>query len=335
MIQSDMEKFKRLEDVFDMNFRLTRLYSEYLTRYPELITDKMIKSLTEDGDITPTEAVRAILSEAFGLDYENKSDRRLIREYLYPSVRILDPKRYTENKYYKNIKIGNVKEENWELKQLCYEPWRAVIASDMIIKEDFCEIAPLGFFPEKFSYPAVLEDGNEWMTLTPVDLDTCEDAIEHSRGRVVTFGLGLGYYAYMASEKEEVESVTVVEKSPKVIKLFSEYILPQFTNKEKIIIVEADALDYAKNTMPKESFDFAFVDIWRDASDGSPIYKSFKPLEALSPKTEFSYWIENFLISRLRALEFVKICDEIENGSDTMPKSYSEVVERLTSLTNI
>ena len=326
---SDMEKFRRLEAVFDTNFRLTRLYSEYLTRYPELIDDKMIKSLTEDGDITPLEAVRAILCEAFALDYDNKSDRRLIREYLYPSIRLLDAKRYTENKYYKNIKIENVKEENWELKQLAYEPWRAVIAEDMIIKDDFCEIAPLGFFPEKFSYPAVLEDGNEWMTLTPVDLDTSEEAIEKSHGRVVTFGLGLGYYAYMASEKDEVSSVTVVEKSPKVIKLFKRYVLPQFKNKDKITIVEADALEYAKEVMPSESFDFAFVDIWRDASDGSPIYKAFKPLEALSPSTEFVYWIENFLISRLRALEFIKICDEIESGDENAPKTFDEVVERL------
>lgn len=329
MTSLEKEKLKKLENVFDMNFKVTRLYAEYLERFPELISEEMIKSLTADGDISEVEAVRAILEEAFALDYENKNDRRIIKEYLYPSVRIMDPKRYTENKYYKNIKIKNVKEDNWELKELAYEPWRAVIANDMIIKDDFTEIPPLGFFPERFTYPAVLEDGNEWMTLTPVDLDTCEVAIERSRGKVLTFGLGLGYYAYMASEKDCVTSVTVVERSPKVIKLFEKYILPQFPNKEKIKIVNEDAFLYAEESLGKENFDFAFVDIWRDASDGSPIYKRMKPLEKLAPNTEFCYWIENFLVSRLRALEFVKIFDEIESGSESAPKTYDEVVKRL------
>ena len=72
----------------------------------------------------------------------------------------------------------------------------------MVLYPDLTEYATLGFFEEEFFFPAVLEDGNEWVTLTPVDLDTCEEAIRKARGKVITFGLGLGYYAYMCSEKE-------------------------------------------------------------------------------------------------------------------------------------
>jgi hypothetical protein len=160
----------------------------------------------------------------------------------------------------------------------------------------------------------VLEDGNEWMTLTPVDLDTSDEAIEKAHGRVVTFGLGLGYYAYMVSCKDNVESITVVEKSEDVISLFKEYILPQFSHPEKVHIVNADAFEYAEFTMPKERFDVAFVDTWRDASDGAPMYEKMKALEHLSPYTEFLYWIENFLISRLRALRYAEILDKIDDG---------------------
>ena len=63
--------------------------------------------------------------------------------------------------------------------------------------------------------------------------------------------------------------------------------------------------------MPKENYDYAFVDTWRDASDGAPMYKRMKALEGLSPHTQFDYWVENFLISRLRALKFE---DCIENS---------------------
>ena len=81
--------------------------------------------------------------------------------------------------------------------------------------------------------------------------------------------------------------------------------------------------------MPKENFDYAFVDTWRDASDGAPMYEKMKALEHLSPNTEFSYWIENFLISRIRAVRFSKMLDEIEEQSENAPRSYEEVVRRL------
>ena len=195
----------------------------------------------------------------------------------------------------------------------------------MIIKEDFTEIPPLGFFTESFHFPAILENGNEWMTLTPVDLDTCDDAIKEAKGKVVTFGLGLGYYAYMASEKEEVESVTVVELSEDVIKLFKTHILPQMPNGHKIKIINCDAFEYAEKIMPSENFDLAFVDTWRDASDGAPMYERMRKLEKFIKKTKFTYWIENFLISRLRALKFEELCE-------SEPESYEEFTNSLKNI---
>lgn len=312
---SPIEKSRvdRLCETFERNFRLTRMYAEYIERYPEVITADMVDALTEDGGITKKEALIALLSEIFALSFERPDDRAIIMDYLYPSVTLLDAQKYRDNPYYKNIKIPSIKDGRWELRHESYAPYRAVICGDIIF-DGFTEIPPLGFFTEKFDFPAVLEDSNEWMTLTPVDLDTCEDAIAASRGRVVTFGLGLGYYAYMASEKECVESVTVIEKSPDVIKLFKTYILPQFPHKDKIRIIEADAFEYAEHGMPREGYDFAFVDTWRDASDGAPMYERMKGLEHLSSGTEFSYWIEGFLISRLRALKLDSVLSRAESG---------------------
>lgn len=326
---NEKSKIGRLFKTFELNYRVTRMYAEYLERYPELISADMITALTEDGGITKEEALVALLSEIFALDFSRGGDdRTLIMDYLTPSVRLLDAKKYEQNPYYKNIMIENVTDGNWELRWEKYSPYQAVIAGDMIINEDFSEVAPLGFFTEEFRFPAVLENGNEWMTLTPVDLDTSEEAINEAHGRVVTFGLGLGYYAYMASEKECVESVTVIEKSADVIRLFKKHILPQFPNKEKIRIIESDAFEYAEKTMPKENFDIAFVDTWRDASDGAPMYERMKRLEPLSPSTKFIYWIENFLISRHRAMMLEKIYSEMDNGANP---SYLEITERLKS----
>lgn len=323
-------KLERLFTTFEDNFRITRLYADYLSIFPEIITEEMIHSLEESG-VENKYAISAILAEVFALDTDGKeSDKRLFRNYILPSVRILDAKKYMNDPYYKNVKLPDVKLGSWEFKNEAYAPYRAVICHDMMIGDDFSEIPPLGFFTERFEFPAVLEDGNEWMTLTPVDLDTSEEAIKRSRGKVVTFGLGLGYFAYMASLKDEVESVTVVEKSEKVIELFTKYVLPQFSHPEKIKIVNADAFEYAEHTMPNERFDFAFVDTWRDASDGAPMYERMKKLEHLSQDTEFSYWIENFLISNIRARRFVDIREKHLDGKLDM--SYDEVVKSLKKI---
>lgn len=317
MKQSDRDKLLRLRSTFDRNYKITRLFADYLEGFPEIITKDMINTLTEDGAIDKKDAISAIIAEIFGLDFSrSQDDRILIRDYINRSVRLLDKEKYESNPYHQNIKLDNLKNGDWEIKWEEYAPYRAVICDDMIINSDYSEIPPLGFFEETFRFPAVLEGGNEWMTLTPVDLDTCEEAIAEAKGRVVTFGLGLGYYAYMVSEKAEVESITVVEKSPDVIRLFEEHILPQFPNKEKVRVVMADAFEYAENIMPSERFDLAFVDTWRDASDGAPMYKRMKPYERLSPDTKFLYWIEKFLVSRLRAEKFEVLWKRFEEGED-------------------
>lgn len=330
MNSRDKILLKRLTDTVSDNYRITRIFAEYLERYPELITKEMVDALTEDGETAAETAIVALLSEAFALDYSRPEDRRLIMNYLTPSVRILDAKKYINNPYYKNIKIENIRLGGWELKSELYPAYRGVIAADMILANDFREIPPLGFFTEDFRFPAVLEGGNEWMTLTPVDLDTCEEAIAAAHGKVVTYGLGLGYYAYMVSRKPEVESISVVERSPDVIKLFKEYILPQFDHGEKVRIIEADAFEYAEHEAPKENYALAFVDTWRDASDGQPMYQRMKPLESLSPSTKFMYWIENFLISRTRALRLDKLLSLVECGDESAPKSYEEFIAEYT-----
>ncbi|MBE6537406.1 MAG: hypothetical protein E7673_05580 [Ruminococcaceae bacterium] len=330
MTYGDKTKFENLLSVFSDNFRVTRLYADYLNIFPEIITKDMIDSIKENG-VDEIYAISALLAEIFALDTENKEDdKRLFRSYILPSIRILDAKKYTENPYYKSVKLPNIKLDNWEFKNEAYEPYRAVICHDMMLGSDFSEIPPLGFFTERFEFPAVLEDGNEWMTLTPVDLDTSEYAIERAFGKVVTFGLGLGYFAYMASEKDEVKSVTVVEKSEKVIELFKKYVFPSFNHPEKIRIVISDAFEYAEKAMPKENFDFAFVDTWRDASDGAPMYEKMKRLEHLSKGTEFTYWIENFLISNIRARKLVEIREKYDLGNLDM--SYSDIVKELTTI---
>ena len=82
--------------------------------------------------------------------------------------------------------------------------------------------------------------------------------------------------------------------------------------------------------MPSEGFDYAFVDTWRDASDGAPMYEKMIALEHLSPSTEFDYWIEHFLISRRRALFIENVIRDYESGK--LDTGYDDIVKKLDAL---
>jgi hypothetical protein len=172
-------------------------------------------------------------------------------------------------------------------------PGEAFVCRDFEVTDDGRLIPQLGFFDREFAYPAVLEGGREWMTLMPNETVTTEPAVRRAHGKVLTYGLGLGYFAYRASEKENVDSVTVVELSPDVISLFTEHILPQFPHKDKIRIVCSDAYEYAEKCAPGEKYDFVFADFWHDAGDGRDLMLKMKEYEKYSPESEYVYWLED------------------------------------------
>jgi hypothetical protein len=307
----DREKVIKIEETRKLNFDVLELYSAYLNNDPRFITKDLIDSLI-DCQVSEEYAFYALLSAAFGLDEEkDEHDRRLARNYLLPSVRKLDPDLYTMNPYYRNLKIPAVTSGRWELKYESYLPYEGFIYNDLIVRPDFTEIPRLGFFSKEFKFPAVLENGSEWMTITPNEIETMQPAVDAVDGRVITFGLGLGYFTYMVSEKKQVQSVTVVEKDADVIEIFKEYILPQFPNREKVEIINADAFEYAGKQMNAGGYDYAFADLWHDVSDGFDMYLKMKKLEHFSSGTKYLYWIEDSLLSRLRWLVFESIRDEM------------------------
>ena len=152
-----------------------------------------------------------------------------------------------------------------------------------------------GFFDQKIQFPVLLENGTVWMSVVLSETQSMEEPLSKAHGHVITYGLGLGYFSFMASEKEEVDSVTVVEMNPKMISLFKEKLLPQFPNKEKIHICEANALDYVE-LQEDGQYDYAFSDFWAGLSDGLFLYLDFLARTGRFKKTVHDYWIENSIV---------------------------------------
>ena len=274
---------------------------DYLNNNPCLITKELMESVNINGSLPEEIVYFALLTGLCGLDTEsNERDKQLSNDYLRPAVRKLEPKLYIENPYYRSIEIPKMTVGDWELKYDKYSPYEAFVYDDLRLEPDFKEIPCIGFFNEEFRFPVVMEHDHEWMAIKPNEIKTMQPAIDAVEGNIVTFGLGLGYFTYMASLREKVQSITVVERNNEVIQLFEHYILPQFRQKEKVEIVSADAFEYVRKQMPDRHFDYAFVDLWHDVSDGLELYLRMKKMEYFSCQTKFLYWIEDSLLSRFR-----------------------------------
>lgn len=285
-------------EIRKLNHRIGWLIADYLNEMPDAVTSSLMAELLPPGTDAATEEhiYAALLSGFLGLDPDaSEEDNILVRDYLQPGLKRLDAAHYRDNPYFRDIRIEERSLGAWQLTHQTYQPYELFLRDDLILTGDLRQIPAIGYFPEAFSYPSVLQNEREWMSIKPSEIESSQPAVDGAFGRVVTFGLGLGYFAFMASRKPDVTSVTVVERDPSVIELFRECILPQFTEKDKIIVIQSDAFDYLEQGMKSLKPDFVFVDIWHDIADGTRLYVRAKQFEAHFPRTRFVYWIERSL----------------------------------------
>lgn len=274
------------------NSKAVQLMSILLNVAPDFADMESVKEISDASGVSLENAYAEYTAAMFGMDTLGP-DKAFFRNYFLPMFRELSVKDFTCDPYYRDIVIPEVKLGKWEFKTMELKPGEAFVCNDFTVTKDGRMIPQIGFFTESFKYPAVLENGREWMTLMPNETVTTKPAVRNATGKVLTYGMGLGYFAFSASNKADVSSVTVVDSSAEVIELFNRYILPQCPNKDKIRTIRADAFEYAEDEMPKEEYDYVFADIWHDVSDGRDIYLKMKEYEDACPETEFDYWLES------------------------------------------
>lgn len=280
------------KQIEDDNFRIFSLMSNYLNNYSTYITKADIDEV-KTKNMSAEQAFSIILANGVGLDILDKNtDRDFYNKYFSKMIKCLKPNEYKENEYYKNIINPKIKQDNVEFKYEYYKPYEGFVFNDIEKDLEGRMYPQVGFFEEHFKYPAILENGRIWMTVTPNEIETMKSPIEKAHGKVLTLGLGLGYYQYMISNKTNVDKIYIIDKNETIINLFKKYILPQFQNKDKIKIIHADAFEFLKNDMSKYNFNFVFSDLWHDVSDGVDMYLDIKNYEKLYPNIDFEYWIE-------------------------------------------
>jgi hypothetical protein len=269
----------------EYNNLILNALSIYLNEYECSITPSQIKKVMECG-VDELFAYKLLLSNYLAIE-----NQEIIDLYFDKMVHKLEVKDYIRNPYYENIPFNNKKIDSWQIKKGKYKPYELFVFDDFKYEKDLV-IPQVGYFNEPFYYLAVYDNDRLWMSITPNEINTMKDPINNAKGNVLTFGLGLGYFAYMCALKDEVKSITIIEKDERVIKLFKDNILPYFVNIEKINIINEDAYVYLSK-MNDDMYDYVFVDIYHDAGDGKEVYLKMNQYRNRFKKTIFEYWIYN------------------------------------------
>lgn len=285
-----------MANIHSDNERMLSLVSFYMNYTADLIDGDMIDNVS-DGDASMRDyAYSAIMATACKLDFDtDEDDQRMFDRYFVPMVKMQHCEKYANDPYLLEIEFPQKKLGIWEFRRGKYKPYEAFVYDDPDVLFNGRIIPKIGYFEKEFEFPCVTEDGREWMTVTPNEINTMRSAVRRAKGRVLTFGLGLGYYAYSAARKAEVESVTVVERDESIIELFESELLPRMSCRDKINIIHADAFEFCTAHDPNDRYDYVFTDIWHDPSDGLELYHKMKLHETYFPGSEFGYWIEKTL----------------------------------------
>lgn len=209
-----------------------------------------------------------------------------------------------DNPYLQDIKVPKITLNNIELGRKRFLPANtlAVYKEKTRDLDTFMPINSYFICDQPVRLPGIMEGETKgiWMSVEPFEINSFQKFIDEAKGRVCLCGCGLGYVAYMLSLKEDVKSITIVELNPDIISVFETHILPQFKNKDKIQVVEGDALEYLSNT-DLSLFNYVNVDIWQDTLDMLPIYLQCLVVESRYPGVNFSYWLEPTLKDLFRS----------------------------------
>ena len=322
---TELQEVNKLLKTKESNIAIADLLNEFcLTRDENLYS--LISEKT-NANLSKKEALLKYYLLYFGVDTSYKPNKVLIDTYLKDCIKILNDKEFVENPYNLTVKPNSFSKNEYKLTYEEY-PVNSVFPLDDISTQNdnyYLEKTYLGSFEKEYKYLTLFKNDEIWMCITPNEINTMKKAISSAHGNVVTYGLGLGYFAFMASNKSDVKSVTIIDNDKELINMFLTYICPFFPNKNKITIINDDAINHF--IKHKNEFDYTFVDLWHNAEDGLPIYIEF--IKNQKMRNNIDYWIENSLIALYRRCILTVVEESLNGAKDSMYRKYKNSTDKI------
>ncbi len=324
-LKLDRHYLNNLLETRDENILINNIYNDFLENYSRNLKDYEIKHFANYYEL---------FLDKLEIDPYDQDFRNLAKKYALNAFKKLDAAKYIKNPYYQNIKLFNeVKFKNLSLRMATLPSYSAFIYKDISTKKDdyYREINHFAYFDKPFRYLELSQNDVTWMSITPHEIETMEESLNEVKGKVLVLGLGIGYYPYIASLKNEVKEIDIVELDQNIISIFKENLLPQFENKNKINLINKEALSYLKNA-DLSSYDYIFIDLWHTPEDALVLYlKISNILKDYKGKT--SYWIEKSILALIRRYLLTLVEEKLNGFTDKdYEKSQNENDEIINKL---
>ena len=246
----------------------------------------------------------------------------------WPSL-FISTKEWINSPYHKQINLENISSKHFSYVKEPINP-NELFNVDAVQKDQNKELSDymiLRAMDEPCDAIYLLQDEKDWMLDAPSEARTNDRPASIARGNIITFGLGIGYFAYMALRNPNVTSITIVERSSEVIDLFKTAILPQFDIDKPIHIINGDAFDYF-NEETLSKYDYCYVDIWQSGYDG--LFLIEKLLEQYNPPLETcDFWIEDSCFNTIWSLIFVHFDELYHNRTNAVYDEYTNIMKKI------
>lgn len=306
------------------------ILNEYLLEKYDAISPDLVASYLESHQgRTLEETYRALFYYVLDITREEEEIKELVEHNKFDDFKLLDSKMMTEDEYYMFCSNIDFKNSNNEIKIVSnyYEAYEGFLYDEVSFDNSYYEFNKLGFFKEKINYINLLENDEVWMSVTPYEINTMKKAINNAKGKVLVFGLGLAYYPFMISIKEEVSSIVIVENNEKIINYIKSNLIDKFPHKDKITIIKDDMFSYIKKAK-LDDFDYLFVDTYHFAIEGAVHYFDLLPY-LNNVKIEYDFWIENSIFLEIRHCLFWILSYNFQKSMKDKYKNFSDVEKKL------
>ncbi len=246
----------------------------------------------------------------------------------WPSL-FLSADKWEESPYHSTVRLDLIKDAHFSFETI-RTAGRELFNSDSVQKDPNRELndwMKLRAMDRNFDAIYLCQDEEDWMVDAPSEAATNDIPASKARGKVVTFGLGIGYFIFMAMHNPEVKEITCVENSAEVIAMFDRFLYPQFPQDIPLHIIHGDAFDYFNKDF-LQNFDYIYTDIWKSSNDGLKIIEKLLH-QYVPPFSSSDFWIEDSCEEVMWTLIFLYFDCRAHNQKIEVNPHYEEEMKKI------
>ena len=138
--------------------------------------------------------------------------------------------------------------------------------------------------------PTLFIDKKLWMSMTWMEVQSAYLALERAVGDCATGGLGLGYYTLKLMADDNVDSIDVYEREPRIVDFFKE----KFGGRsgfEKVNFIVGDV----REEMVDKEYNHVFMDIYPNLCS-SEVISDYKLFNSKNYIEDYNFWTQEKII---------------------------------------